>query len=493
MTIERIIEVIKKNQPDIDTNLLELAYEYAKEAHQGQKRLSGEDYIQHPLETSYKLAQMNLDMSTIIAGILHDVPEDTDRSINDIEKNFGKDVATLIGGITKVGTIKYRGLERYAENLRKMFIAMAKDVRVVFIKFADRIHNLKTLDAQPPIKQQRIARETLEIYAPIANRLGMEELKGELEDLSFPFIYPEKYKWVKSIVDKKYAERKRYTDKVIKKVKKEILNNSTVKLIDIEGRAKHYFSLYQKLIRKNKEIENIYDLIAMRIIVRNIDDCYHAMGHIHKLWSPVKGRFKDYIAQPKPNGYQSLHTTVYCDEGRIAEFQIRTKKMHEKAEYGVAAHWSFKGTDSTGKKETAYVPEEKIKLFKELMQQSKQENSTKNYLDSLQLDFFDNRIFVFTPKGDVIELPEGSTPIDFAYHVHSDIGHKCTGAKINEKMVNLNSAIKNGDMVEIILDKNRKGPSEDWINIVKTHHAKRKIKDFFNKQKRLNIFKFFNR
>ena len=493
MTIERIIEVIKKNHPAADTALLELAYEFAEKAHQNQKRLTGEPYIEHSLETTYKLAQMNLDMPTIIAGVLHDVPEETDMDQEEIEKNFGEEIAFLVHGITKLGTIKYRGLERYAENLRKMFVAMAEDVRVIFIKFADRIHNLKTLYAQPPVKQQRIARETLEIYAPIANRLGMEELKSELEDLSFPYVYPEEYKWIKQLTQKKYEQRKRYTDKVIKKLDKELRQNSTINLIRIEGRAKHHYSLYLKLLKKDRDIDRVYDLIAMRIIVNNVEDCYHTLGHIHKLWKPVRGRIKDYISQPKPNGYRSLHTSVYCEEGRIAEFQIRTFKMHREAEYGIAAHWQYKDVDNKKNKRKVAVPQEKIEWIKDLLEKQQQLTTTKRYLNSLKLDFFKNRIFVFTPKGDVIDLPEGATPIDFAYHIHTEIGHKCTGAKVNEKMVNLTTALKNGDMVEILTDKHRQGPSENWLQFTQTHLARAKIKDYYNKQKKLNIFKLFNR
>jgi GTP pyrophosphokinase len=359
MTIDNIINLIKSRHPDTDVTMLKLAYDYAEEAHRGQKRMSGEDYIQHSLETAYKLVEYNLDMPTIIAGILHDVPEDTPKTIEDIEKNFGEEIASLVAGITKLGKIKYRGLERYAENLRKMFVAMAEDIRVIFIKFADRINNLKTLSALPPVKQKRIATETLEIYAPIANRLGMGELKGELEDLSFPYVYPEEYRWVRTLSEKKYEERKKFTDQVIKKITKELKENSDVRIVKIEGRAKHYFSLYQKLLKHDKDIEKVYDLVAVRLVVERVDDCYNALGHVHRIWTPVPGRIKDYIARPKPNGYQSLHTSIYADDGRIVEFQIRTKKMHEEAEFGIAAHWAYK--EYSGKKNKVPVPAEKLK------------------------------------------------------------------------------------------------------------------------------------
>ncbi len=491
MTINNVIDVIHKNHPEADTSLLELAYEYAENAHAGQKRMNGTDYITHSLATTLHLAQMNLDMPTIIAGILHDVPEDTERTLEDIEKNFGEEIAMLVSGITKLGKIKYRGLTRYAENLRKMFVAMAEDIRVVFIKFADRLDNLKSLSFLPPVKQQRIARETLEIYAPIANRLGMGELKGELEDLSFPFVYPEEYIWVKEVAEKKYEERKKYTNQIMRRIERELKENSTIKINKIEGRAKHYYSLYQKLLAKDRDIDKIYDLVAARIIVRGVDDCYHTLGHIHKLWTPVPGRIKDYIAQPKPNGYQSLHTTVYGDDGRIVEFQIRTLKMHEEAEYGIVAHWSFKESSNT--KARIPIPPEKLKWIKELLEEQKKITSPKRYLKALKLDFFKNRIFVFTPKGDVVDLPENATPVDFAYYIHTNLGHKCAGVKINDTISTLSTALKNGDVVEIMVDKNKLGPSEGWLSFVQTYQARHRIKEYFNKQRKLNIFRFFSR
>jgi GTP pyrophosphokinase len=489
MTIDNIINLIKSRHPETDVTMLRLAYDYAATAHQGQKRQSGDDYIQHPLETTYKLVTMGADMPTIIAGILHDVPEDTTCTIKDIEKNFGEEVATLVNGITKLGKIKYRGLERYAENLRKMFVAMAEDIRVIFIKFADRLNNLKTLSALPPVKQKRIAMETLEIYAPIANRLSMGELKGELEDLSFPFVYPEEYKWVRSVVEKKLEERKKYTEQLIKKTEKELKKNPDIKLIRIEGRAKHYYSLYRKLLAHDRDVEKVYDLVAVRIIVENVDDCYNVLGRIHHLWAPVPGRIKDYIARPKPNGYQSLHTSVYSDDGRIAEFQIRTQKMHEEAEFGIAAHWAYKEKGKT----QLPVPAAKLKWIKELLDEQKEITDPDHYLNTIKLDFFTNRIFVFTPHSDVIDLPEGATPIDFAYHIHTDVGHHCGGAKINEKIAALDTPLKNGDVVEIIIDKNRKAPSEDWLKFAQTNIAKHKIQEYFKKDRKLKIFKLFGR
>lgn len=490
MTIERIIEVIKRKHPNADTTMVELAYEMAEKAHQGQKRLSGEDYIQHPLETAYKLANMDIDMTTIIAALLHDVPEDTDFTLEDIRKDFGKEVTNLVQGITKLGTIKYRGLERYAENLRKMFVAMAEDVRVVFIKFADRIHNLKTLYSLRPVKQQRIAKETLEIYAPIANRLGMSELQGELEDLAFPYVYPEEYKWVVDTTKKKFESRKRDAEKMIK-IMKEELKKQGVEILDIYGRGKRYYSLYRKLLRKEMDIDQIYDLVALRIIVKSVDDCYRVLGIIHSIAKPLSGRVKDYISQPKPNGYQSLHTTVHY-QNKIVEFQIRTKEMDEEAEWGIAAHWSFKETIG-GKRTKMRVDPEKLKWIKTLIQESSDKYEAEEYLDKIKIDFFKNRIFVFTPKGDVIDLPEGSIPIDFAYHIHTFIGDHTAGVKINGKMATLTTTLRSGDMVEIIVDKKRAKPSEEWLNLVQTHLAKDKIKQSLKKSDAIGIFRFFNR
>ncbi|NMC51532.1 bifunctional (p)ppGpp synthetase/guanosine-3',5'-bis(diphosphate) 3'-pyrophosphohydrolase [Candidatus Kuenenbacteria bacterium] len=488
MTIERILEVIKSKHPDIDLTMIQLAYEVAEKAHAGQKRASGEDYIQHPLETAYKLAEMDIDMPTIIAGLLHDVPEETSHTLEEIKKDFGSEVADLVAGITKLGTIKYRGLERYAENLRKMFVAMAEDVRVVFIKFADRIHNLKTLYSLRPVKQQRIAKETLEIYAPIANRLGMNELQNEMEDLAFPYVYPEEYKWVIAVSKRQYAERQRDAETIIKKFKSE-LRESGLEEFNIYGRAKRYYSLYQKLLRKDMDIDRIYDLVAVRIIVNTTDECYRALGIIHSICKPMTGRVKDYIAQPKPNGYRSLHTTVYYDN-KIVEFQIRTKDMEAEAEWGIAAHWTFK--EKSGRRTKIPVDPEKLKWIKSLLKPGEETHKPEEYLDKLKIDFFKSRIFVFTPKGDVIDLPEGAIPIDFAYHIHTYIGDHATAAKINGKMETLITPLKSGDMVEITVDKKRVKPAEEWLNEAQTNLAKEKIKQALKKGEGLSaIFKFF--
>lgn len=453
-----------------------LAYDYAADAHKDKKRYSGEPYITHPLTAAYFLAKMHIDINIVIAALLHDVPEDAGVPIEEIEKNFGEDIAGMVKGITKLGKLKYRGLERYIENLRKMFLAMAEDMRVMIIKFADRIHNLKTLEFHTPAKQYRIAKESLEIYAPIANRLGMGEFRGALEDLAFPYVYPEEYDKVKTIRDNFITESEEYLEKTMAKAKKELQKND-IEVLDVHGRKKQLYSLYQKCLAKNWMVDQIYDIVALRVVVKDLGDCYAALGIIHKLWRPLKGRIKDYIAQPKPNGYKSLHTTVFCDDGKIVEFQIRTPEMHDEAEYGIAAHWHY---DEKGK---AKIPARDIPWAKELAKIQKEILNNMSDLEHLKLDFFQNRIFVFTPVGDVIDLPENATPIDFAYQIHTEVGNKCTGAKINDQMVSLDTPLKNGDVIEIIVDRTRKAPNADWLEFAKTNSAKTKIKEAINNKK----------
>ncbi|MDP3985991.1 MAG: RelA/SpoT family protein [Candidatus Veblenbacteria bacterium] len=486
-TFEDVKTLVNKNNPGADVTMLELAYDFASKAHAGQKRLDGTDYITHAVETAYTLAQMNLDPDTIMAGLLHDVPEDTAVTLEEVEKNFGPNVGKLVRGITKLGKLKYRGLERYAENLRKMFVAMAEDVRVVIIKLADRLHNLETLSSLPPVKQQRIARETLEIYAPIANRLGIGELKGKLEDLAFRYVYPNEYQWVVEHTKSRMEDQLTYVNGVITELK-ELLAQSGLTNFSVHGRVKHLYSLYRKLQRKDMDIAKVYDLVAIRIIVNNEADCYHVLGLLHNKWKPLPGRIKDYIAQPKPNGYRSLHTTVFGEGGRIIEFQIRDTVMHDHAEYGIAAHWHYKESKGTELK----LPPEQLKWITELLQWQKDIVDNEQYLASLKLDIFQNRIFVLTPKGDVIDLPEEATPVDFAYHIHSDIGDHCSGARVNEKLVPLETKLVSGDLVEIIMDKNRQGPSEDWLKFVKTNMARAHIKNY-TKKKRSAFVKLFSR
>lgn len=482
-SINGLIKIIESYDKKADFDMIRLVYDFAKEAHEGQFRKSGEPYITHPLAAAYILANMSIDPVIIMATLLHDVPEDTDRTLEDIEKNFGAEIASLVKGITKLGKLKYRGVERYIENLRKMFIAMAEDVRVMIIKFADRIHNLTTLDSLPPQKRYRIALESLEIYAPIASRLGMDEMKGQLEDLSFKFIYPKEYERVKKLRDEKLKGKEKYF-KHLMDITKQELEKSNISIISIHGRNKKLYSLYKKLLDKDNDVERIYDIVALRIVVDNIAKCYATLGILHSIWRPIKGRIKDYIAQPKPNGYQSLHTTVFAEGGKPVEFQIRTLEMHEDAEYGIAAHWHY---DENGSRR----PQKEIKWVQELAQIQKDILNKLSDLEEMKVDFLQSRIFVFTPKGDVIDLPEGATPVDFAYHIHSDIGNKCVAALINDKMVSLDTVLRNGDIVDITTDKNRKGPSPDWIKFVKTHTAKNHITNF-TKQKNVGIARFFH-
>ncbi|MFH1867086.1 MAG: RelA/SpoT family protein [Patescibacteria group bacterium] len=486
-TFSDILELVKKNNPEADTTMLQLAYDFATKAHAGQKRLDGTDYVQHSLETAYTLARINLDLDTVMAGVLHDIPEDTDVTLEEVEKNFGKEVAHLVRGITKLGKIKYRGLERYAENLRKMFVAMAEDVRVILIKLADRLHNLKTLDALPLVKQQRIARETLEIYAPIANRLGIGELKGQLEDEAFKYVYPDEYAWVVKTTAERYAKQKNTVNKMIRAMRA-LLKDNQLEPVYLGGRVKHYYSLYRKLLRKDMDISKVYDLVALRIVVKDVSSCYQVLGLIHSQWKPMPGRIKDYISQPKPNAYRSLHTTVFGKDGAIVEFQIRDVEMHETAEYGVAAHWHFK---EGKKRRIVTLPPEQLKWIKELLDWQKDLKDNEQYLHLLKIDIFQNRIFVFTPKGDVIDLPEEATPVDFAYHIHTDIGHTTSAAKVNDKIVPLDHILKSGDVVEILVDKHRVGPNEDWLNFIKTNQAKSHIKNYYHKKRSrlLNLFR----
>ncbi|HNV97311.1 MAG TPA: RelA/SpoT family protein [bacterium] len=476
--IKDILNIIKKNHSinDSDEKLLIKAWEFASVAHQSQKRLSGEEYITHPLETAHTLSKWGMDLNTIIAGLLHDVPEESEFTIDDIKSEFGYDIAQLVEGDTKIGTIKYSGVERYAENLRKMFIAMSKDIRVIIIRFADRLHNLKTLKYHKnPEKKYRIALESLEIYAPIAGRLGMYSIKEQLEDLSFKYVYPAQHKWTIKQFKSKIGEKTISFDKTKSNIIK-LLRKNKIDFYSITGRRKKLYSLYQKLLRKNKDIGKIYDLIALRIITKSIGDCYSILGLIHNNYQPLNGRVKDYISQKKPNGYQSLHTTIFNEDHNPLEVQIRTQDMNKIAEFGVASHWIYK-------QEKHGSIDKELDWIKDLIRWQEKIKDNKDYIKSIKLntDIFNSRIFVFTPNNDVIDLPEGSTPIDFAYHIHTDIGNKCVSAKINNKIVKLDTELKNGDMIEIITDKNRNNPNPDWINFVKTNTAKEKIKNSLSK------------
>lgn len=492
MIIEQVLNKFKDAHPLADTKIIEKAYQFARQAHQEQKRLNGESRLEHLLQTAYLLAELKLDANALTGGFLHDILEYTPVKLSEIEKEFGNEIAHLVEGITYIERIKYRHKEgetqKQVENLRKIFLAMASDIRVILIKLADRLHNMKTLDALPKEEQERIALETLEIYAPLAYRLGIGELKGQLEDLAFSYTQPEEYKKIVDQVEDKYKADKQYIKKIIPIVKKTLAKKG-IKVIEIHARNKHYYSLYKKLLKYDMDWHKIYDLVALRIIVPDIESCYAALGIIHKKWKPLIGRIKDYISLPKPNGYQSLHTTIFCQQGKITEFQIRTPKMHEEAEHGIAAHWYY--SEEKGVK--AYIKKKllgqrpKVEIDPDLtwvnqLQEWQKEkfSSPQEFLDSLKIDFLKDRIFVFTPKGDVIDLPEGSTPIDFAFLVHTDIGYQCTGAKIDGKLSSLSSSLQNGQVVEIVTRKEKK-PNRDWLRFAKTNQARRKIQAWFRK------------
>lgn len=454
-----------------DITFLRSVYNFAADAHKGMVRFTGAPYIIHPVATAVRLADMSLPIAIVAAGLLHDVPEDTEKTLDDIRERFGGEIAELVNGVTKLGKVKYRGIDRYAENLRKMFLAMAADIRVVFIKFADRLHNLETLEAMPENKRGRVAKEVLEIYAPIASRLGMGEMKGRMEDIAFRYGDPEAYAKARALYDEEVRHHEEDIHTLIDEAAT-LVKEAHVNLLRVNGRRKGLYSYWQKLGRYHFDPTKVYDVVAVRFVVETIADCYTVLGLLHGRWSPLRGRIKDYIAQPKPNGYQSLHTTVLDDNGHIVEFQIRTKEMHEKAEFGIAAHWHYK--DDGSEKPTPSLP-----WIQELVNIQKEVTSGKDFLkklDEVRLDMFNNRIFVFTPQGDVIDLPEGSTPIDFAYAIHSQVGDKCTGATVNSHTVTLDSVLKSGDMCTILTDKKRKGPNPDWLKFAHTHHARNKIR-----------------
>ncbi|MFA5946523.1 MAG: RelA/SpoT family protein [Patescibacteria group bacterium] len=453
-----------------DVRLVERAFDFAKMAHTGQARHTGEPYFAHCANVGTKLANLKLPSEVIAAGLLHDVPEDTEKTLDDIEVEFGADIRSMVGAITKLGKVKYRGEERYAENLRKMFVAMAEDVRVIFIKFADRLHNLETLYALPEAKRQRIAKEVLEIYAPIANRLGMGEYRGEFEDYAFKYLEPKEYSWTQHLLEERVKKFGPALDRALHDVDVELKKHG-ITGADVHGRVKHAYSLHRKLDRYKQDIGKVYDIVALRVIVKDIPECYAVLGILHGMYTPLPGRIKDYIAQPKPNGYQSLHTTVFDNEGSILEFQIRTRQMHEENEYGVAAHWKYKSGDDQKARQVRWM-EELAVIQKELSA-----SDFMKHLNELKLDMFRDRIFVFTPRGDVLDLPEESTPVDLAYSVHSEIGNKAVQARINGEIASLSTPLKSGDLCEIITDKNRKFPNEDWLKFVKTRHARDKIKD----------------
>jgi GTP diphosphokinase / guanosine-3',5'-bis(diphosphate) 3'-diphosphatase len=476
--LDMLLNKIKKYNSSDSTAIIEKAYSFAQNAHQGQVRQSGDAYISHPLEVANILADLNMDNVTIAAAILHDVIEDTKFSYDDIKSDFGEEVAMLVDGVTKLGKLEYTTKEDLqAENLRKMFIAMAKDIRVIIIKLADRLHNMRTLKYMSEKKQREKAAETMDIYAPIAHRLGISKIKWEMEDLALRYLEPKGYYELVEKVAKKRQEREEYINIVIEQLNEKIHEVGIE--AHIEGRPKSFYSIYRKMYFQGKSFDQIFDMTAVRIIVETVKDCYGALGIVHTLWKPIPGRFKDYIAMPKPNMYQSLHTTVIGPDGQPFEVQIRTWEMHRTSEFGIAAHWKYKeGKDSQNDFDS------KLKWLRQMLEWQNEIKDTKEFMETLKIDLLVDEVYVFTPKGDVIDLPVDSTPIDFAYKIHSAIGNKCVGAKINGRIVTIDYKLQNGDIVEVITSANANGPSRDWLKIVKSNHTKNKIKQWFKKEKR---------
>jgi GTP diphosphokinase / guanosine-3',5'-bis(diphosphate) 3'-diphosphatase len=476
MTIQELIARIQTYDPSVDAGWLMRAYQLADAAHEGQRRASGESYIEHPLAVAAILAELEMDRQTISAAILHDVVEDTSVTSEQVASEFGEEIATLVEGVTKLTRIPYQSKEdAQVENLRKMFMAMAKDIRVIIIKLADRLHNMRTLSSLPASKQQAIAHETLDIYAPIAHRLGIWKIKWEIEDICLRYIDPESYREIVERVAKTRHEREADVEEAIARLRrdfKELKINA-----EVHGRPKHFYSIYSK-IKKGRDFSTIYDLTAIRIIVDTVKDCYAALGAVHAMWTPLPGRFKDYIAMPKPNMYQSLHTTVVGPTGEPLEIQIRTWEMHRTGEYGIAAHWRYK----EGGKADQF--ENKLSWLRALLEWQKDMRDSRVFMENLKLDLFDSQVFVFSPRGDVFSMPAGGTPLDFAYAVHTDVGNHCVGAKVNGRIVPLDYQLNNGDICEILVNKSSARPSLDWLSIVKTSSAKHKIKQWFRKERR---------
>ena len=480
--LEMLVKKIKENCVNINMDMVNKAFNLAFEAHKEQKRDSGEPYIIHPIEVATILAELGMDTSTIVAGLLHDVIEDTEYTYDDIKKIFGEEVANLVSGVTKITKMEYKSKEeQQADNFRKMLLAMADDIRVIIIKLADRLHNMRTLKYRKKEKQKKTAMETLDIYAPLAHRLGISKIKWELEDLSFRYIHEEEYYDLVKQVAEKRAEREIY----IKNIIEEMYNKLEEAGIDsdIDGRPKHFFSIYKKMVNKNKSIEQIFDLTAIRVLVNTVKDCYEVLGIVHTIYKPIPGRFKDYIAMPKPNMYQSLHTTVIGPQGKTFEIQIRTFEMHRTAEYGIAAHWKYKEGDNNSETEEKNF-ESKLVWLRDMLEFQKETADAEEFIEGFKIDLFTDEIFLFTPKGVVIDLPNGATPIDFAYRIHTDIGNKCVGAKVNGKIVPLDYKLKTGEIVEVLTSNNAKGPNIDWLNIAKSNQAKSKIRSWFKKSKK---------
>ena len=478
-----LIARIRKYHPSTDVSMIRKAYELAKSAHGDQCRKSGEPYIIHPLWVGIILAELEMDKETITAGLLHDVVEDTDYTEEDIKREFGEEVALLVDGVTKLGRLSYSSdkLELQAENLRKMFLAMAKDIRVIIIKLADRLHNMRTLQFMTPTKQQEKSKETMDIYSPIAQRLGISKIKTELDDLSLKYLKPETFFDLVDQINARKTEREEFVQQIVDDVSG-YMKEAEIPC-EVNGRVKHFFSIYKKMVNQDKAVDQIYDLFAVRIIVESVKDCYAALGVIHEKYTPVPGRFKDYIAMPKANMYQSLHTTLMSPVGQPFEIQIRTQEMHKTAEYGIAAHWKYKESND-GQKNVKAQEEEKLSWLRQILEWQRDMSDNREFLNLIKgdLDLFKEDVYCFTPQGDVKNLPNGSTPIDFAYAIHSAVGNKMVGARVNGKLVTIDYKIQNGDRIEILTSQNSKGPSRDWLNIVKSTQAKNKINQWFKKE-----------
>ena len=481
-TIDDVIKKMKMNRKKTNVALIQKAYKFAEEHHRGQKRLSGEDYIIHPLNVAYILADLQLDDATICAALLHDVVEDTDVTNEDIIKNFGKEIAEMVAGVTKLGKIQYVTIEEeQVENYRKMFLAMGKDIRVILIKLADRLHNMRTLSNLKRDRQIANAKETMDLYAPLANRLGIYSLKWELEDLGFRYLYPEEYRELVLSIEKKREERIEFINRIMEEIRVALKKQKIV--AEVTGRAKHLYSIYRKMQRDNITIDQVYDLFALRIIVNSVKDCYAALGVVHDLYTPMPGRFKDYIAVPKPNMYQSIHNTLIGPKGTPFEVQVRTWDMHRVAEYGIAAHWAYKEANRF-KKSNVVVEEDKLSWLRETLEWQKDMQDPTEFLRTLKTELFEDEVYVFTPKGEIKTLPRDATPIDFAYSIHAEVGHRMVGCKVNSKMMPIVTKLKSGDIVEIITSDTAKGPSRDWLKIVKSSNAKTRIQQWFKKTER---------
>ena len=483
-TIDEVIESATKHNKKIDVNIIKRAYDYACSNHGNQLRKSGEPYIIHPVQVAYELAELGLDSATICAALLHDVVEDTTVTIGDLEKEFSKEIADMVDGVTKLGKLNYNSeQEEQVENYRKMFLAMGKDIRVILIKLSDRLHNMRTLKFLSRDRQIANARETMDLYAPLANRLGMYQFKWELEDLAFKYLYPEDFRELVEGIDIKREERLKFINQIMDEIK-EHLKTENIEA-EINGRAKHLYSIYRKMQRDNKSLDQIYDLFALRIIVNSVKDCYAALGIVHELYNPMPGRFKDYISVPKPNMYQSLHTTLIGPKGTPFEVQIRTWDMHRIAEYGIAAHWAYKEASfAAGKQANVEVNDDKLSWLRETLEWQKDMQDPQEFLNTLKTELFEDEVYVFTPKGKIQVLPAGATPIDFAYSIHEAIGNKMVGCKINSKMMPIITELKNGDIVEILTSENSKGPSRDWLKFIKSSTAKTRIQQWFKKNER---------